>query len=404
MRLLVLDDIATFPPIAIPTGQALGWRTDHAADCHAAQQMLARSAYDGVVLRISPATEERCRFWRDLPQSSGCPAIILVCPPGMAIDGALDHVGAAVSPNVVEFVHEPLVPARLLEILIRLSAPSGRRGSRPAASGGVPSRDVPFGGFEPTADDIARAIARGDIVAKFQPKVALTSGHPVGAEALARWNDPIFGEIPPDVFVPIAERTGLIADLTMCVLAQSLEACTRWRSDHPSWTVAVNISPILLADPGLPEKITAELARVRLAPGALTAEITEGTVISNPRIAGDIMARFRSIGVGLSIDDFGTGHATLLSLLRLPFTEMKIDRSFIAAYETDPDASKIVRAMIALANELDLTVVAEGVETEATETMLREAGCDIGQGWYFGRAMPADPLHASASASSATFR
>ena len=123
-------------------------------------------------------------------------------------------------------------------------------------------------------------------------------------------------------------------------------------------------------------------------PGALIAEITESTVIANPLIASEVLTRLRIKGISLSIDDFGTGHSSLLSLLRLPFSELKIDRSFTAQCDTDPEAWKIVRATISMARELGLTVVAEGIETTTVETMLRDAGCDTGQGWLYGKAMP----------------
>ena len=156
--------------------------------------------------------------------------------------------------------------------------------------------------------------------------------------------------------------------------------------------MAVNISPLVLADPSLPDEIERLLNQTGLGPGALIAEITESTVISNPLVAAEVRTRPRIKGVNLSIDDFGTGHSALLTLLRLPFSELKIDRSFTANCDTDPEAWKIVRATISMARELGLTVVAEGIETETIETMLRNAGCEIGQGWLFGRAMPEDEL------------
>ena len=151
--------------------------------------------------------------------------------------------------------------------------------------------------------------------------------------------------------------------------------------------MAVNISPLVLANPDLPEEIEAALAQAGVSPGALIAEITEGVVIADPVLAAEVLTRLRIKGVRLSIDDFGTGHSSLLSLMRLPFTELKIDRSFVACCETDPEAWKIIRATISLAHELGLDVVAEGVESASIEDRLIGAGCDIGQGW---RIRPAD--------------
>jgi EAL domain-containing protein (putative c-di-GMP-specific phosphodiesterase class I) len=173
--------------------------------------------------------------------------------------------------------------------------------------------------------------------------------------------------------------------LTRRVLADALAACQRWRRNHPTCSVAVNIAPLVLANADLPEEIEAMLLRHGLSPGALIAEITETTFIANPLLAMELLTRLRIKGVGLSMDDFGTGYSSLLTLLRLAFTELKIDGSFIASCEEDDEAWKIIRATNSLARELGLSVVAEG--TEAVASKLRDAGCQVGQGWRFGRSM-----------------
>jgi EAL domain-containing protein (putative c-di-GMP-specific phosphodiesterase class I) len=248
-------------------------------------------------------------------------------------------------------------------------------------------------GTQPTEAELRNAIEQHDIVTAFQPKVTLANGKPVGVEALARWRHPLHGQVPPDVFIPLAEQTGLIVPLTRSVLADSLAACQRWRTRHPSCGVAVNISPLVLTEPDLPDEIEALLAAHALAPGAVIAEVTESTFIANPLPAIEVLTRLRIKGIGLSMDDFGTGYSSLLTLLRLPFTELKIDRSFIASCETDEEAWKIIRATISLARGLGLSVVAEGVETDSVIERLRAAGCHVGQGWRFGRPMSESELH-----------
>jgi EAL domain-containing protein (putative c-di-GMP-specific phosphodiesterase class I) len=172
----------------------------------------------------------------------------------------------------------------------------------------------------------------------------------------------------------------------------SLEACSRWRMRHPNLRVAVNISPLVLADSRLPDEIERLLSATGLGPGALIAEITESTVIGNPLLVAEVLTRLRIKGIELSIDDFGTGYSSLLSLLRMPFSELKVDRSFVSQCETDAEAWKIVRATVSMARELGLRVVAEGIETEPVVKLLRDIGCDTGQGWFFGRAMPEPDL------------
>lgn len=239
----------------------------------------------------------------------------------------------------------------------------------------------------PSVAQLASALERGAIQTAFQPKVALATGALIGVEALARWTDDALGSVPPQRFIPMAERSGLIGRLTLCVLRQSLETCARLRARHPHATVAVNISPVLLGDSRLPDQISALLDDAALHPSALVAEITETRPLGNIARANEVMTELRLRGVGCAIDDFGTGHANLLSLLRMPFTELKIDRSFVARAEGAPEARKIVRATIRLAQELGLRVVAEGIETDAVEALLREDGCDEGQGYRYGRPM-----------------
>jgi EAL domain-containing protein (putative c-di-GMP-specific phosphodiesterase class I) len=148
--------------------------------------------------------------------------------------------------------------------------------------------------------------------------------------------------------------------------------------------VAVNLSPVCLQDSGLPDQIEALLAANGLSPGNLVLEVTESHAVSDPKVI-ELLTRLRMRGIGLSIDDFGTGHSTLLSLLRMPFSELKIDRSFVLALGVDPEAEKIVRTTIAMARELGLRSVAEGVETEAVADVLGGMGCDVGQGWLYGK-------------------
>lgn len=158
---------------------------------------------------------------------------------------------------------------------------------------------------QPTATELADALDQGHIVAAFQPKITLSDRHVVGFEALARWH--------------LAEQNGLIVSLTRRILEDALAACQRWRRHFSTCNVAVNISPMVLANPALPEEIEALLLEHGLAPGALIAEITEATVIANPLLAAEVLTRLRIKGIGLSMDDFGTGYSSLLTLLRLPF-------------------------------------------------------------------------------------
>lgn len=238
-----------------------------------------------------------------------------------------------------------------------------------------------------TAAMLAAAMQRGEIRTAFQPQVALATGALTGVEALSRWTDAAGGAIAPDRFIRVAEQAGLIGRLSQSVLRDSLAAAALLRRHHPAATVAVNMSPALLDDPGLPDAIAGHLDAAGLPGAALVIEITEGQPFADPERAVEVLGILRRRGVGCAMDDFGTGFATLPALLRMPFSELKIDRSFVARVVDLPEAERLVRATIRLAQALGLRVVAEGIETAAVEAMLREAGCDAGQGFLYGEAM-----------------
>ncbi len=234
---------------------------------------------------------------------------------------------------------------------------------------------------------LRQALADGEISAVFQPKVALNTGALIGVEALARWNSQSLGAVSPDTFIPLAEQEGLIGDVTTLILGQALAACQELRRHAPCVTVSVNFAPSLLGDSCLPTQLDQALRRAGLPPSALVAEITENQPIADIAGAAATLGALRARGINCAIDDFGTGHSSLLSLLRLPFSELKIDRAFVTHCATDRDAEIIVRATLGLAREMDLHVVAEGIETPDAETMLIALGCATGQGFRYGHAV-----------------
>jgi diguanylate cyclase (GGDEF)-like protein len=236
--------------------------------------------------------------------------------------------------------------------------------------------------------ELSRAIDRDELVLHYQPKVNLTGGID-GAEALLRWQHPERGLIPPAEFIPFAEQTGLMRPLTAWVLEAALRQASDWRRDGLDIALAVNLSAANLADPALPDDIEQLLHRMDVPPDRLTLEITESTAMADPARARTLLVRLRELGVGLSIDDFGTGHSSLAYLSALPVTELKIDRSFVMSIATDDGDAAIVRSTIDLGHNLGLRVVAEGVEDDATLHWLRDHGCDLAQGYGLSRPLPA---------------
>ncbi|MFF8287647.1 putative bifunctional diguanylate cyclase/phosphodiesterase [Streptomyces sp. NPDC016309] len=235
--------------------------------------------------------------------------------------------------------------------------------------------------------DLRRALDAGDVELHYQPKVRF-DGHVAGLEALVRWVHPERGKVPPDEFIAIAESSGLMPHLTEYVLETALGQVAKWRAQGLYVPVAVNVSPRDVHTPGFAGAVAARLARHGVPAGALQLEITEHVLLEDPERAADTLAGLTGHGVKMSLDDFGTGYSSLVHLRRLPVSELKIDRSFVARLAIDNEDAEIVRCTVDLAHSLGLLVVAEGVEDDETWERLRDLGCDAVQGWLVAAAMP----------------
>jgi diguanylate cyclase (GGDEF)-like protein len=233
--------------------------------------------------------------------------------------------------------------------------------------------------------ELSAALLAGDIVVHYQPQVLLETGKVVGVEALVRWQHPVHGLLPPVAFIPAAERTGLIRPLTLYVLNRALEQVARWRVDGMGLSVAVNLSVRDLLDPQFVEDVRQAIARYGVPAHALELEITETMAMVDPKRSVLALEALREMGVTLSLDDYGTGYSSLVYLQRLPVQRLKIDRSFVAHLLDDSASAAIVASTIDLAGHLGMTVVAEGVEDDATLLALRELSCDAAQGFGLGR-------------------
>src|SRR5450756_1745386 len=236
--------------------------------------------------------------------------------------------------------------------------------------------------------ELRAAMEARDVVVHYQPQVEVATGRVLAVEALVRWQHPVHGMLPPAVFIPAAERTGLIRSLTLYVLDRALAQSAQWRVAGRELTVAVNLSARNLLDPGFVEDVHSTLVRHAVAPAALDLEITETMAMVDPKQSLEVMRALHAMGVQLSVDDFGTGYSSLSYLQRLPLQHLKIDRSFVMGMVEDEASAAIVRSTIELARNLGMTVVAEGVEDDATLLALRAMGCDTAQGFGLGRPVP----------------
>jgi diguanylate cyclase (GGDEF)-like protein len=244
------------------------------------------------------------------------------------------------------------------------------------------------------AADLRRALESGEVEVYFQPKVALADRRVVGVECLARWHHPTHGQVAPSEFVAVAEYTGQLGRLTDVVLREGLRRAKGWYESGRPMPVAVNLSIRTLIDPTFPQRVRDLLDQNGVPPSLLTVEITEDGMVGEPDRPMSTLRRLHEMGVRLAVDDFGTGYSSLSYLRRVPVHEVKIDRSFVQGMATDPGDLAIVRAVVDLARHFGLRVVAEGVESEVTVSLLEGVGCDIGQGFLFSRALPFERLEA----------
>jgi diguanylate cyclase (GGDEF)-like protein/PAS domain S-box-containing protein len=236
-----------------------------------------------------------------------------------------------------------------------------------------------------------RAIERGELRVYYQPEVEVASGTIVGMEALVRWEHPEHGLVLPEEFVPLAEESGLITQLGRQVLEEACTQLKEWQEQYPSdqpLTMSVNLSTYQLRQPQMIQDVAQALRATRLDPTSLVLEITEGALMEDVSSTTATLQKLKNIGVQLAIDDFGTGHSSLSSLKNFPVDMLKIDRSFIRGMKHDAAEAAIVSGVIDLAHALQLQVVAEGVETPEQLNKLRALGCDLGQGYYFGKPLP----------------
>ncbi|GAB1691367.1 putative bifunctional diguanylate cyclase/phosphodiesterase [Krasilnikovia sp. M28-CT-15] len=243
--------------------------------------------------------------------------------------------------------------------------------------------------------ELERAVAEEQFFVLYQPIVDMPSGRPTGVEALVRWRHPTDGVLGPDTFIPYAEESGLIVPLGRWVLQQACNQLAQWRRELPSARhlhMSVNLSARQFQNPKLVEEVAGAVSRSGIEPSCLVLEITETTLLKDSEVVLEALHGLRRLGVRVAVDDFGSGYSSLGYLKRFPVDILKIDRSFVQGDQEDADAATLTEAVIGIGRALRLQTVAEGVETSAQWTTLRELGCDLGQGFYFARPAEADVI------------
>ncbi|TJZ78998.1 EAL domain-containing response regulator [Chitiniphilus eburneus] len=295
-----------------------------------------------------------------------------------ALINSVETMSQALGLHVLAALQKPLNLAQLAAALQRhgIKAPARPANERPAV--GLP--------------ELSDALAANQIRPYFQPKVDVRTGVVKGVEALARWLHPDLGMIAPDHFIPMAEQGGLIHALTLSIAEQSCAQAARWNRSGLRLGVAINLSPLLLDSESFVGEASTLLEHHALSAEQVVWEITESSVVANLGAALGTLARLRLKGFGLSIDDYGTGFSSMQQLARIPFTELKIDRSFVSGAADRHHLRVILQSALDMANRLNLVTVAEGVETVEDWRLLQDFGCALGQGYLIAKPMPGDDL------------
>jgi len=341
----------------------------------------------------------------------GCDAAIIITS-GIG-SRVLDAAGRAAEEHgltITGILAKPFLPAALRSMLTRALDARPGRAAEPAGPSGTGHR---AGNAEPTRRDLERALEARELFLVYQPKLHCQSGALAGFEALVRWQHPQLGVTGPDRFVPLAEQEGLIDELTRQVfdMAQTwfAEVCTTPAErdglafqTRNSISLSLNVSAASLGNVALFDALEARCSELGLAPERIILELTETSAMEDPAASLAMMTRLRVHGFHLSIDDFGTGYSSMLQLVRLPFSEIKVDKSFVMTAGSSEESRSVVRSVVDLGRSLGLKSTAEGVEDDATLHYLRECGCDLAQGYHIARPLPAAEVLAWARAQEAS--
>jgi EAL domain-containing protein (putative c-di-GMP-specific phosphodiesterase class I)/DNA-binding NarL/FixJ family response regulator len=317
-------------------------------------------------------------FVRHLAARKGCPPIAFVSGAESGLLRAAEALGRAYILEVLGALSKPVSKEALVAVLAQISGERVPRAQRRVT--------------EVTDDDLARGIAAREMVFHYQPKVAIATGQLVGVEALVRWQHPGHGLLFPDAFIAKAEAGPLIAPLTEALVELGVGQLARWQAAGFNPQLGINLSPSMLSDVSLPDRFAALAAKAGVDPDRIIFEITETGVALEELVYLEIVARLRMKGFRLSIDDFGTGQSSLQRLEALPFGELKVDRQFVHGAHKNPAKQAILEASLALAKALGMKSVAEGVEVRADWDLLARSGCDVAQGYFVAKPMPAEAL------------
>ncbi len=343
-----------------------------------------RSTPDLVIADLETPGMDGVTFLRMLSQEPHIPRVVLASAHDPAVLRSVDEMARMYGLQVLGAIPKPVsldaLRAFLAEVRTGESHRAGTAKRGPAAADRY------------TIEQIGEAIASGQIIPWFQPKIEVSTGRLAGVEALARWQHPTRGMVGPGAFIPVIETTPLIDELSKSMLTQALQWVRRWEKSGLAVTVSVNLPGGALADPGLADRLGVLVRGIGVEPAALVIEVTETTMSRERALAIETLARLRMAGFGLSLDDYGTGYASMEMLKTMPVTEVKVDRRFVHGASHDPKATAVLASLLELASGLALAAVAEGVETTEDLALLEALDCPYAQGYVIAKPMSGDDL------------
>lgn len=375
--LIVIDDDQVFAKLIATVARDEGFET---AICNDARDYFkVEQNHSIMVLDLNMPTMDGVEVIRQLGKLGRRLHLILISGYDSGVLHSAEKLAQEHHLTVVGSLQKPLKLADFINMLGSVEA------SSPLEKQRVSHDQSPV-----ISNEILDAIRQQHMVLFYQPQVDLATNEVKGVEALIRWQHPSRGLVPPGMFIGIAEQSGLMGELTSYVIDMAVKQSNKWKKAGIDITISVNVSAENITTLSLPEHLSDLINDHGLNPQSIVLEITESALMGELKTSLDILTRLRMKGFGLSIDDFGTGNSSLVLLHRVPFTELKIDMSFVRYMDRDVDALSIVETCVMLAHKLHMTVVAEGVETPAILKALAAMGCDIGQGYEIARPMPAN--------------
>jgi EAL domain-containing protein (putative c-di-GMP-specific phosphodiesterase class I)/CheY-like chemotaxis protein len=369
-RLLIIDDEATIRSLVIEVAEIVGFEAQEASEPEDFFQSCVDFRPTVVVLDLQMPHADGIEILRRLSQEKVVAKVLLISGVDKKVLNTAKRFGSAEGLQMLGALSKPFNLDELKALLTKARK----------------------GGPTFTRKDLERGVDLREFVVYYQPKVRLHEGRAPaieGAEALVRWNHPQHGLLAPDSFIPLAEQEDVIGRLTDLVLDISFDHLRGFQEKKPDLFLSVNFAAQLLDDLEMPDRLAQMANERKLSPDHIILEITETGVMRDAIRVMDVLTRFRLKGFGLSMDDFGTGYSSLVQLYRMPFSELKIDKSFVMDVDSSEEARAIIRSAILLGHELKLNVCAEGVETQSALDFLYSLGCDKAQGYLIGRPMPA---------------